>query len=78
MPTEAKNEKKRVEDDQDRGVVGHSGEGGVDDYDWLGTFRLKNLRCASNLKFLGKVPIEIWWQSLELIRLILLKRNNNW
>ena len=29
MPTEAKNEKKRVEDDQDRGVVGHSGEGGV-------------------------------------------------
>ena len=26
MPTEAKNEKKRVEDDQDRGVVGHSGE----------------------------------------------------
>ena len=26
MPTEAKNEKKRVEDDQDRGVVRHSGE----------------------------------------------------
>ena len=26
MPPEAKNEEKRVEDDQDGGVVGHSGE----------------------------------------------------
>ena len=31
MPTEAKNEKKRVEDDQDRGVVRHSGEV---EFDW--------------------------------------------
>jgi len=47
MPTEAKNEKNRVEDDQDRGVVGHSGEGNCDDY------RLK-LKGASNS--FGDVP----------------------
>jgi hypothetical protein len=47
MPTEAKNEKKRVEDDQDRGVVGHSGEGNCDDD------RLK-LKGASNS--FGDVP----------------------
>jgi hypothetical protein len=63
MPTEAKNEKKRVEDDQDRGVVRHSGGGEL----MIGAGG-QNL-AASNFtqersSILQSVTIEIRWQSL--------------
>ena len=51
MPPEAKNEEKRVEDDQDGGVVGHSGE-----VVWIFDWCSDSIFLISTLKiFSGKV-----------------------